>query len=239
MFLECKYLHHYNRLMDKARDRVFLKRPRGYHQHHVVPSSLGGSNDPINLRWLSHREHFVAHLLLMKITEGKDRSKMAFALKRFGGDNQTSRSFALAASLISDALSGDGNPMYGKTLTSEHRQKISGSNHGMFGRECKDVWVEKYGADAANQLDAAMRNKRSVSLRGANNPQYGRPKTDEQRAEQSRKLSGDKHFNFGKPAFNSGMVWANDGNASRMFPSESLPPGWVRGRLPKKVKSTT
>tara|TARA_R110002167_G_scaffold309327_1_gene514156 strand:+ start:78 stop:770 length:693 start_codon:yes stop_codon:yes gene_type:complete len=41
---------------------------KGYtERHHILPKSLGGSDDPTNLVVLSGREHWVAHLLLHKI----------------------------------------------------------------------------------------------------------------------------------------------------------------------------
>jgi hypothetical protein len=36
-------------------------------RHHIVPKSLGGTDDPSNLVVLTGREHWVAHLLLHKI----------------------------------------------------------------------------------------------------------------------------------------------------------------------------
>jgi hypothetical protein len=38
-------------------------------RHHILPKSLGGSNDASNLVVLTGREHWVAHLLLWKITK--------------------------------------------------------------------------------------------------------------------------------------------------------------------------
>jgi hypothetical protein len=233
MFISNKYLNHYTKLMDKAKTRVFLKRKTGYQQHHVLPKSLGGDDSFDNLRWLTYREHFVAHLLLMKITSGKDRSKMAFALMRFGGRNKTGRSFSHAAYLISQANSGQNNPMFGKPLTEDHRNKISGKNHGMFGRSCKDVWIAKYGQEKADELEKQMLQKRSKSLSGKNNPMFGKPRTAEQKINQSKKLSGVNHFNFGKSAFNAGKVWVNNGLESKMFAVDNIPAGWSRGRLKK------
>ena len=37
--------------------------------HHIVPHAYGGSNDTANLVNLTLREHFVAHLLLLKIAQ--------------------------------------------------------------------------------------------------------------------------------------------------------------------------
>lgn len=42
-----------------------------YEEHHIIPKSLGGNNDESNLVLLTAREHFLAHYLLCKITEGK------------------------------------------------------------------------------------------------------------------------------------------------------------------------
>jgi hypothetical protein len=50
---------------------------KGYtERHHILPKSLGGSDDPTNLVVLSGREHWVAHLLLYKIHKN---SQMLFA----------------------------------------------------------------------------------------------------------------------------------------------------------------
>ena len=50
---------------------------KGYtEKHHILPKSLGGSDDPSNLVVLTGREHWVAHLLLYKIYRN---SQMLFA----------------------------------------------------------------------------------------------------------------------------------------------------------------
>jgi hypothetical protein len=67
------YQNIYNSLIQKR-----LKEPAtGYtEKHHIIPKSLGGSDDLSNLVVLSGREHWVAHLLLYKIHKC---SKMAHA----------------------------------------------------------------------------------------------------------------------------------------------------------------
>lgn len=37
--------------------------------HHIVPRSLGGSNDETNLVKLTARQHYIAHMILLKIAE--------------------------------------------------------------------------------------------------------------------------------------------------------------------------
>jgi len=61
-----------------------------YEEHHIVPKSLGGSNDRTNLVMLTAREHFICHWLLVKIyPKGSSaRHKMLYAFWRMhGSDN--------------------------------------------------------------------------------------------------------------------------------------------------------
>ena len=59
------YKKHYDKLIEKARSRT---KPEGYtERHHIIPKCLGGIDDQTNIAVLTAREHFVAHLLLVKI----------------------------------------------------------------------------------------------------------------------------------------------------------------------------
>ena len=63
----------YNTLINKAKNRQL----NGYSEkHHIIPKSMGGSNDKTNLVKLTAREHYIAHLLLTKFTQGDCRKKM-------------------------------------------------------------------------------------------------------------------------------------------------------------------
>lgn len=44
--------------------------------HHILPISLGGTNEVTNLVKLTAKEHYIAHLLLTKFICGKDRYKV-------------------------------------------------------------------------------------------------------------------------------------------------------------------
>lgn len=72
-----KYLKVYINLMLKNKER---HKDVHMEKHHIVPVSLGGSNMVDNLVYLTYREHFLAHRLLVKITTGKSRSKMCYSL---------------------------------------------------------------------------------------------------------------------------------------------------------------
>ena len=86
MFIENKYTRVYWRLISVARRRQLQERGEW---HHVVPRSLGGGDSEENLVLLSYREHYLAHLLLTKMTTGPARRSMALALSFF--NSQCSR----------------------------------------------------------------------------------------------------------------------------------------------------
>lgn len=77
MYLDNKYTKWYNSIIENSNNRTI----DGYtEKHHIIPRSLGGSDDSSNLAILTAREHFICHLLLTKMTTGNARHKMCFAL---------------------------------------------------------------------------------------------------------------------------------------------------------------
>lgn len=76
-----KYKKWYDNLITSSRDKPRQKHQGIYYEeHHILPLSLGGNNCADNLLLLTAKEHFIAHLLLMKFTTGRDKYKMAHAL---------------------------------------------------------------------------------------------------------------------------------------------------------------
>ncbi|MEO6304847.1 MAG: HNH endonuclease signature motif containing protein [Bacteroidia bacterium] len=96
-----------------------------YEKHHILPKCLGGTNDEKNLVLLTAKEHFIAHLLLTKIYEGKEKAKMIYALFRtcYGNDKikiiLNSRQFENLKNLRSKIL-----------MSQETKDKISKANKG-------------------------------------------------------------------------------------------------------------
>jgi hypothetical protein len=77
---QVEYKRTYDKLMERASGRKYIS---GEHErHHIVPRSLGGSNAKTNIAVLTYREHFLAHWLLTKFTEGEARRNMHCALWR-------------------------------------------------------------------------------------------------------------------------------------------------------------
>lgn len=70
--------------------------------------------------------------------------------------------------------------------------KNSGKNNAMFGRSVYEVWVEKYGVERAIILKNEMFIKRSKSVSGENNPNYGNKWSDYKKELMSIKKRGIK-----------------------------------------------
>lgn len=80
-----KYSKTYFAIISNAKQRI----TEGYTElHHIIPQSMGGSNDKENLVELTAREHFICHWLLIKMTEDEDRSKMLYALNGMKAENR-------------------------------------------------------------------------------------------------------------------------------------------------------
>jgi len=118
LFIQNKYYTWYFALIAKARTKTY----DGYSEvHHIIPDSLGGSNDPNNLVRLSFREHFLCHWLLIKfVSDPKDKVKMAYALLCMTRSNDSHERVVSSCQLevvkraAKDNMSGVNNPSYGK-----------------------------------------------------------------------------------------------------------------------------
>lgn len=132
-FSSMNYSKIYNNIIEK-RTTFPVK---GYSEmHHIVPRSLGGSDDKSNIVSLTAREHFICHLLLTKIyASGPMHFKMVRAFMMMFVSNSlqqrynSSRSYAKLkeewSKIISESQSGNGNSQYGKMWISNPNFNIS------------------------------------------------------------------------------------------------------------------
>ncbi|MCS7316845.1 MAG: HNH endonuclease [Candidatus Dojkabacteria bacterium] len=81
----------YYKLIKKAKNRS-LESNIKYEKHHVIPRCLGGSNKKENIVYLTYREHFLAHLLLLKIYD--NHPKLLKACMMMGVGRQNSRKYS-------------------------------------------------------------------------------------------------------------------------------------------------
>lgn len=145
------YQRVYDAIITQARAK-YVTKESGYtfrlEKHHIIPVSLGGTNEPENLVKVTPREHFILHLLLVKMTTGVARSKMAAALilmmrntnKRLGRGVVTNRRYDASR--------------FWKTaeFSEEHRRKISEA--------------AKKRDPATRKQSAAANEKRAEAMRG-------------------------------------------------------------------------
>jgi|LakMenEpi06Jul12_1017403.scaffolds.fasta_scaffold00518_1 hypothetical protein len=83
MFEENKYSKWYDNIIKHAKRRAILRSYFDGEYHHIIPKSLGGTDDKQNIVKLTYREHFVCHLLLTKMCKDKSqKAKMCWALHR-------------------------------------------------------------------------------------------------------------------------------------------------------------
>lgn len=93
MFKENKYTKYYMLITARAKNRILAEYTE---RHHIIPQSLGGPNDKDNLVDLTAREHFICHWLLIKMTEGDNRSKMLYALNGMKAENKYQQRYSSA-----------------------------------------------------------------------------------------------------------------------------------------------
>lgn len=78
LFLNNKYSQYYYSIVNRAKSRI-LSNDVYTEKHHIIPKSLGGDNSTENLTVLTGREHFICHILLIKMTEGRAKYSMIHA----------------------------------------------------------------------------------------------------------------------------------------------------------------
>lgn len=169
MFIVNKYLHYYNSLCNKARNRGLIE---GYcENHHIIPKALGGSDDVSNIVRLTAREHYIAHAILVRITDGVDKHRMINAWFRMSCqgthpafDFINSRRFELARQTFANtagwALRGKTyDEIHGKQKAIELKRKRSTTKSQE--RKGKS-WEEIYGIEQAAAMKLT-RGQQSVA----------------------------------------------------------------------------
>lgn len=230
--------------------------------HHIVPKSLGGNESIQNLVLLTAREHFIAHMLLVRIVRNKDTYRMINAMRRFKNKVQNSLEYNLLKNTMSRYSKGEYNPSFGKIwIHNIHTQEIlyvlNDEFELMSNTEFKKGLPYQRGGfknrscvnDSNKQLYVPNDLLQSYLDNGwilgklikpdINHMRYMSSKrhTREKDNEHSKKMTGDKHFNYGKPAFTKGKIWINNSIISKMINPDTLDDlvvdGWKKGRLLK------
>ena len=116
MFNNSKYTKLYFQIIERARERDLQE---GFEKHHVIPRSLGGTNDEDNIVRLTFKEHYCCHHLLTKMCDGDLRTPLLFALWAMSnqrGEYRSQRNYIVSARLY-ETLRLDAISLLKKTNT--------------------------------------------------------------------------------------------------------------------------
>ena len=160
MYLQNKYAKCYYSIIDRAVSRE-LSKDIYIERHHIIPRSLGGSNDQSNLAKLTAKEHRLAHILLPRMTIDPAHTKsMWYALwmmLRTKNTNQQRKiSKGSAFNLAKIEVAKNSSQLHkGKTVSVETREKLSKSSLGR-----KSAFKgHTHSAESKQKLSAARKGK--------------------------------------------------------------------------------
>lgn len=228
-------------LIERARSRSIT----GYvEMHHIVPRCMGGTNDASNLVPLPPEEHYIAHLLLVRVHP--DVPALIYAANMMA--NRSNKAYGWVRRRFAEQLSQDrlgfkhtdvarakmALALTGVSKTDAHRAVIAAAH-------TKEIEYNGFVFFGWNDLKARTGISRHLYqkyigsdidpflLIGKHNLfSNTSPTTAEARRELSRKRS-EAHI---------GKHWFNNGTNEVMYLVASQPTGWKRGRLPRSRGST-
>lgn len=259
-FLQNKYTKCYFKIIHNAISLGRSKKEDYFENHHIIPKCdpFNGSNDKDNLVLLTPKEHYICHLLLVKMCEGQKKYKMSWALHKiaYGSSNlrqnYSSKSYSLVRKIHSDNIKnnhpsktdpkGFSEKMRISALKqweNEDRRKSVSAKRSEYIRENLDA-VTAQARIAAVLGGAAMKTKWSEDKEWA----------DKQRKNLSIRTSGSNNPMYGKKIVGehlkklseatSNKRWLNkDGKnvyINSEFVEEYLEKGYKRGKLQNKRK---
>lgn len=243
MYLQNKYSKYYYSIVKRAKSRVLVKGTYT-ENHHIIPQSFfksksktgwleGNSESPDNKVKLTAKEHITCHRLLVRMTTGKAKMKMAFAAwrmvfacKKHNRGRVSSRTYESAKlDMIAARKASKGS----YTHTTKTKNKIGKGNKGL--RKGKTL-IELYGEDKAAEWQLNSSKSRTGKKRGAQSAEWrsnistgltgkfkGVKKSDSTRKNMAAGRIGKKVY--------------NNGVKSILCYPDSIPVDYVAGRLPK------
>ncbi len=130
---DAPYVRVIERARARATSRVQAKKLLGYNERHrIVPGCLGGQYVPENIAYLTGREHYVAHQLLVKMYP--KNAKLAVAAIRMARQSAGARSYEWLRKRRSELMRG--HPLYGPSKkgvpkTPEHAINVGNAKRGI------------------------------------------------------------------------------------------------------------
>jgi hypothetical protein len=99
----------YNTIIERSRNRVLENYSE---EHHIIPRCLGGSDDKSNLASLTPEEHYLCHLLLVKLNPNNIRLVKAamFMVSSTKHVRRSNKMYGWLKRQYSDYMRGPNNP---------------------------------------------------------------------------------------------------------------------------------
>lgn len=149
MFLKNKYSKIYFSIINNAKKEDRDKSKSYFEKHHIIPTSLNGSNYKRNLALLTAREHYICHLLLTKMVLDNSSMITAYLMMSHCKSTNQKRTYKVNARLYeikkkefsiikSKEQSGSGNSNYGMVWISNMELKESKK---VFKENIPDDWI--------------------------------------------------------------------------------------------------
>lgn len=204
-----KYEQWYKNITETAQSRITDEYTE---MHHILPKSLGGTDDISNLTNLTAREHFICHWLLTKIyAAGEEHWKMVNAFRMMRAENSKQKRYSTKITarvyanlkeeysiLQRNKVSGLNNPMYGdKFYRSEdgkerQRRAILGDKNGSKTPESRKKISESKLGKKRQPFSDEWKSKLSAAGSGNRNSRYGVKVSEETRKKIGDKIRGRK-----------------------------------------------
>lgn len=205
-FIQNKYTKWYYSIIYRAKSRV-VDQEKYYEKHHIIPKSLGGSNLKDNLVKLFPREHFICHLLLIKMTTGLHKNKMSFALHIMSRKTKKhQRDYKISSKIY-------------EFIKKNHIRALSERPHCHKGKSYEEIYGKKRADEIKNKLKNITRtqesnDKRSAKLKGKKLPPRSAnhcAKLSFIRSEENKSKLSEKR---------KGVSWGNHSDEHRLNMSE-------------------
>jgi len=220
------YLTRYSTFINSCKLRTYI----GYTEnHHILPKSMGGSNEPSNMVKLSAREHFIAHWMLWKAYQNKEMTFAFWSMKMSPKGKRTFKLTSKTYSILKEQHS---------ELQSE-RIKIY---NPMFNQIIKDkLRKTKTGTKASEETKLKM----SIAQKGVSKTKETKQKMSvaskcKPKSEQHKKSMSINHYDvsgknnpmYGRSAIKEkNLKWYTNGLENKFIPENTQPNGWFRGRV--------
>jgi hypothetical protein len=142
------YLNRYIRLIEYAIKYPLISEYD--EEHHILPESMGGKNNNINLVTLTARQHYLAHWMLWKAYRSKEMTSAFFAMSNQNNQHQgrtrriTSRSYELLRKEFAQIISINTTELWQDT---KYRQKHIDTNNTLKtktlrSQKAKELWED-------------------------------------------------------------------------------------------------